>query len=194
MTVCTVEVASIADTGAGAVLGWALAGLVVVVLGTALLVVRRRRVRRAAGAVVMLAALVALAVAGPQPAQPAQAAASDVVYSPGCSLIEIDEASVDFAPVTSSLLPGDRVTAITAGVDNRFAGAIELSGVAGLGTGSLAALLVTEVLFDGAPGPVTLAAGEAVVVTVVVTLPAHVDDTAQGETVDVDLVLTASEA
>lgn len=194
MTVCTVEVASIADTGAGAALGWALAGLVVVVLGMALLVVRRRRARRAAGAAVMLTALVALAVAGPQPVQPAHAAASDVVYSPGCSLIEVDEASIDFAPVTSSLLPGDRVIAITAVVDNRFAGAIELAGDAHLGSGSLAPLLVTEVLFDGAPGPVTLAAGEGVVVTVIVTLPAHVDDTAQGQTVDVDLVLTASEA
>jgi len=141
----------------------------------------------------VLAARVALAVVGPHGTAPAQALGSDVDYGAGCSLIEVDESSVDVTPV-SSLLPGDRVTAITAVVNNRFAGSVELSGVAGAGSGSLAALLETEVLFDSAPGPVTLAAGEGVVVTVIVTLPSHVDDTAQGQTIDVDLVLTASEA
>jgi hypothetical protein len=53
---------------------------------------------------------------------------------------------------------------------------------------------VTEVRFDGAVGPVTLAAGESVVVTVIVALSPHVDNTAQGQSVDVELVLTAAEA
>jgi hypothetical protein len=41
---------------------------------------------------------------------------------------------------------------------------------------------------------VTLAAGESVVVTVVVALSPHADDTVQGQAVDVELVLTAAEA
>lgn len=191
-SVCTVAVGELAETGSG-VLAWAVVAAVLVVLGVAVLAVWwMRRARRAAVAL-LLVGLVTLVVAGPQAPAPAQAAASDVVYSAGCTLITIDETGVVLDPVTSSLLPGDSATAITAPVENVFAGAVELSGEAAFGTGPLAAQLSTAVLFDGVPGPVTLAAGEGVVVTVVVSLPTHVDDAAQGHTVDVELVLTAAE-
>jgi hypothetical protein len=188
--VCTVAVGELAETGSGALV-WVVAAAALLVLGAAVLVVWRMRRARPAAAALLLVGLVALAVAGPQPATPAQAAASDVVYSPGCSLVEVDEAGVLLDPVTSSLLPGDSVIAISAPVVNAFAGEIELSGAAVLGTGALAAQLVTEVRVDGVPGPVTLAAGESVVVTVVVALSPATDDTAQGQTVDIELVLTA---
>jgi hypothetical protein len=194
MNICTVEVSSIADTGAGAVLGWVLAGLLIVALGAVvLLAVRRARSARAGAAAVLLLAVAGLAVLGPQGVSPAQAAASDVVYSDGCSLISIDESSVQLTPVGSGLLPGDSVVAVSAIVENRFAGEVEVSGEAVLGGGPLAALLETEVFFAGSPGPVTLAAGQQVTVTVTVGLPTSVDDAAQGELVDVELVMTASE-
>jgi LPXTG-motif cell wall-anchored protein len=192
-SVCTVAVGELAETGSST-LAWLVAAAGLVMLGALVLVMWRMRRARPAAAALLLVGLVALAVAGPQPAAPAQAAASDVVYSAGCSLIEVDEAGVLLHPVTSTLLPGDSVIAITAPVASAFAGEIELSGEAVLGTGLLAAQLVTEVRFDGAAGPVTLAAGESVVVTVVVALSPHADDTVQGQAVDVELVLTASEA
>jgi hypothetical protein len=192
-SVCTVVVGELAGTGSDA-LAWVVVAAALTVLGVAALVVWRMRRTRHAAVALLLVGLVALAVAGPQPAPPAQAAASDVVYSPGCSLIVVDESGVVLDPVTSNLLPGDSVVAITAPVENAFAAPIELSGEAVLGTGPLATQLTTEVSFDGAPGPVTLAAGESVVVSVVVTLSALVGDAAQGQTVDIELVLTASEA
>lgn len=193
-SVCTVEV-SLGATGLDPLI-WtlAVAALLALVLGAALALARRARARRA---LVVLAVLgvVCLGALGPQAASPAQAAASDVSSSDGCTLIQLDEADVVFEPVASqSLLSGDSVTAITAVVDNAFAGPIELSGNAVLGSGPLAALLHTEVLFDGVPGPVTLAEGGSTTVTVVVTLPLSADDSAQSETVTVDLVLTASQA
>jgi hypothetical protein len=191
-SVCTVAVGELAETGSGALV-WAVAAAGLLMLGAAVLVMWRMRRARPVAATLLLVGFVALAVVGPQPTS-AQAAASDVVYSPGCSLIEVDEAGVLLDPVTSNLLPGDSVIAITAPVANAFAGEIELSGEAVLGTGALAAQLVTEVRFDGAVGPVTLAAGESVVVTVIVALSPHVDNTAQGQSVDVELVLTAAEA
>jgi|GEM_PF-3326572 len=195
MDACTVAIDALAETGAGAAFAWALAAGLLVAVGVLVLVLHRRRMRRgvgvAAGLLVMGA--VAFAVAGPQAAPPAQAAASDVVYSAGCSLITVDEAGLAFAPVGSGMLPGDTVTAIEAPVANAFAGKIVLSGEALLGDAPLAAQLTTHVLFDGAPGPVTLAAGETVGVAVVVTMPAEVGDTAQAQTVDIELRLTAAE-
>jgi hypothetical protein len=191
--VCTVAVGELAETGAGALV-WVVVAAILVALGAAVLVTWRMRRARPVAAALLLVGLVALTVGGPQPVPPAQAAASDVVYSPGCSLIAVDEAGVLLHPVTSTLLPGDSVIAITAPVANAFAGEVELSGEAVLGTGPLAAQLVTEVRFDGAVGPVALAAGESVVVTVIVALSPHVDNTAQGQAVDVELVLTAAEA
>src|SRR5690606_17331311 len=175
-------------------LAWVVVAAALTVLGVAALVVWRMRRTRHAAVALLLVGLVALAVAGPQPVPPAEAAASGVVYSPGCSLIVVDESGVVLDPVTSNLLPGDSVVVITAPVENAFAAPIELSSEAVLGTGPLATQLTTEVSFDGAPGPVALAAGESVVVSVVVTLSALVGDAAQGQTVDIELVLTASEA
>src|SRR5690606_38956500 len=106
---------------------------------------------------------------------------------------EIDESTIMFEPMTASLLPGDRVTAISAVVENRFAAEIELDAEADLGSGPLAALLETEVGLDGAAGPVVLAPGQRVTVTVQLARPAGVDDAGQSEPVVVDLVLTAVE-
>lgn len=189
--VCTVEVSQVAATGAGDALLWAVVALVSATVGLALFLVARRRARGAAA--LLTVGLVAAAVAGPQQAAPAQAAASDVVYSAGCTLIAVDEQGVEFSPLMGSLVPGDDVVAITVPVENRFAGTVELSGEVRLGSGALEGVLSTEVRFGGAPGPVSLPAGASTVVTVHLALPAGAGDALQGESIDVELVLTASE-
>lgn len=191
--ICTVFVGGLAATGADAALGLVIAMLLLLVLGTVtLLLVRRARApRRTSAALAALAALSlgALLLHGSTPAH----AAAEVSYN-GCTLIALDESDIVFEDVAaSSLLPGDSTTAITAVVENRFAGTIELSGQAPLGTGALATELVTEVLFDGAVGPVVLAPGDRVTVTVVVNLALGTSSTLQDETTSIDLVLTAIE-
>lgn len=197
MEICTAVVASIAQTGADAVVAWVLVAVVVIVVGFALVLVRRARRDRGgggAGAGVALVALVALALAGPQGAPPAHAAASDVDYGPGCTLIVVDESLTVFEPVTMNMLPGDDVTAIRTVVENRFAGDIELDAEAQLDSGPLAALLDVEVLVDGGPAPVVLTPGQRVTVEVHVALAPGVGNTVQGSSVAIDLVLTASES
>lgn len=195
MEICTAVVASIAQTGADAVVAWVLVAAVVIVVGFALVLVRRaRRDRRGGGATVALVALVALALAGPQGASPAHAAASDVDYGPGCTLIVVDESLTVFEPVTMNMLPGDDVTAIRTVVENRFAGDIELDAEAQLHSEPLAALLDVEVLVDGGPAPVVLTPGQRVTVEVHVALAPGVGNTVQGSSVAIDLVLTASES
>lgn len=196
MEICTAVVASIAQTGADAVIAWMLVAAVVIAAGFTLVLVRRARRDRRGGATVAtvaLVALVALAFAAPLGAAPAHAAASDVDYSPGCTLIHVDESLTVFEPVTMSMLPGDDVIAIRTVVENRFAGDIELDAEAQLGSGPLAALLDVEVLVDGGPAPVVLTPGQRVSVEVHVALAPGVGNTVQGEAVAIDLVLTASE-
>lgn len=199
MEICTAVVASIAQTGADAVVAWVLVAAVVIVAGFALVLVRRARRDRGGGGAgvgvgVALVALVALALAGPQGASPAHAAASDVDYGSGCTLIVVDESLTVFEPVTMNMLPGDDVTAIRTVVENRFAGDIELDAEAQLDSGPLAALLDVEVLVDGGPAPVVLTPGQRVTVEVHVALAPGVGNTVQGSSVAIDLVLTASES
>lgn len=195
METCTVVVA-LAGTGADAVLAGVLGGLSLAAVGLVLvllLVWRTRRRGRALVAVLALATVAALALPGPHTATPAHAAASDVDYGSGCTLITVDEATLVFEPVTASLLPGDDVRAIQVEVENRFAGAIDLDAAALLGAGSLAGVLDVEVLIDGGPAPVVLAPGSRVTVEVHVALAPGIGNAAQAETVTIDLVLTASE-
>lgn len=193
---CTAVVA-LADTGADGLLAGVLGGVALAAAGLVvllLLVLVRSERRRARALVVLLALGVAvLALPGPHTASPAQAAASDVDYGAGCTLIVVDEATLVFEPVTANLLPGDDVRAIQAVVENRFAGDIELDADALLGSGPLAGVLEVEVLVDGGAAPVVLAPGARVTVEVHVAVAAGVSNAAQAQTVTIDLVLTASE-
>lgn len=196
--ICTVVVGGLASTGADAALGLVIATLLLLVLGivTQLLVRRERALRRTSAVLAVLATLslgsLSLGALVLHDSTPAHAA-PEVSYN-GCTLFALDESDIVFEAVaTSSLLPGDSATAITAVVENRFAGTIELSGQALLGTGALAPELTTEVLFDGAVGPVVLAPGDRVTVTVVVSLALGVSNALQNETTSTDLVLTAIE-
>lgn len=197
METCTVVVA-IADTGADAVLAGVLGGLALAAAGLALLLLLLWRARRRgrAGALLAILALVgaaALALPGPHTVTPAHAAASNIDYSAGCTLITLDEATLVFEPVTGSLLPGDEVRAIQVEVENRFAGDIDLDAAAILGSGPLAGVLVVEELIDGGPAPIVLAPGARAVVEVHVALAPGIGNAAQAETVTIDLMLTASE-
>jgi hypothetical protein len=193
---CTAVVA-LAETGADGLLAGALGGVALAAAGLVvlLLLVLVRSERRSARALVVLLALgvAVLALPGPHTASPAHAAASDVDYSAGCTLIVVDEATLVFEPVTANLLPGDDVRAIQAVVENRFAGDIELDADALLGSGPLAGVLEVEVLIDGGAAPVVLAPGARALVEVHVALAAGVSNAAQAQTVTIDLVLTASE-
>jgi hypothetical protein len=194
---CTAVVA-LADTGADGLLAGVLGGVALAAAGLVvlLLLVLVRSERRRARALVVLLALAGVAVLalpGPHTASPAQAAASDVDYSAGCTLFTVDEATLVFEPVTANLLPGDDVRAIQAVVENRFAGDIELDADALLGSGPLAGVLEVEVLVDGGAAPVVLGPGARAVVEVHVALAAGVSNVAQAQTVTIDLVFTASE-
>lgn len=197
METCTVVV-ELAGTGADAVLAGVLGGLFLAAAGAALLLLllwRARRRGRAPALVVLVAfaAVAALALPGPLAAAPAHAAASDVDYGDGCTLMTVDEATLLFEPVTTSLLPGDDVRAIQVEVENRFAGDIDLDAAARLGSGALAGVLDVEVLIDGRPSPVVIGPGARVMVEVRVALAPGVSNAVQGETVTIDLLLTASE-
>lgn len=193
---CTAVVA-LAETGADGLLAGALGGVALAAAGLVVLLLllwRARRRGHGRALVVLLALGIAvLALPGPHTASPAQAAASDVDYSAGCTLFTVDEATLVFEPVTANLLPGDAVRAIQAVVENRFAGDIELDADALLGGGPLAGVLEVEVLIDGGAAPVVLAPGARAVVEVHVGLAAGVSNAAQAQTVTIDLVLTASE-
>jgi hypothetical protein len=193
---CTAVVA-LADTGADGLLAGVLGGIAFAAAGLVVLLLllwRARRRGHGRALVVLLALGIAvLALPGPHTASPAQAAASDVDYSAGCTLFTVDEATLVFEPVTANLLPGDDVRAIQAVVENRFAGDIELDADALLGSGPLAGVLEVEVLVDGGAAPVVLGPGARAVVEVHVALAAGVSNVAQAQTVTIDLVFTASE-
>lgn len=183
--VCTASVSALQGTGSALPPWLALAALGLLVLGVALLLV----LRRSAVAGMIAAALIAALVIAP--AAPA-AHAAEVDYGTGCALFQVDD--VAFSADTGELLPGDSVIALTAKVANRYAGPIELDGIASLSDASLVGALVVTVDFDGASGLVTVPAGDSVLVTVTVSMPADAVDSLQGLSTALTLELTATAA
>lgn len=186
---CTATVGSLPDTGAGTPF-WVLA-LALALVSVGVVVLLRARRGRTAGAVLSVA-VVAGALLAPTGAPPAHADTTRVEYGAGCSLIAIDESAISWATptVTSGLLPGDSVVALTVPVTNNDTAPIRVSGR--LGTDASAPGLHGRVRFDDIGGPVLLAPGQRTVATLAVDVLPSAGDDLQGTTTPLELVLTAA--
>lgn len=185
---CTATVGSLPDAGSGTPAWWLVLALALILTGGALLL-RARRARATATMVTLLAAGVLLLPTG---APPAHADTTRVEYGAGCSLIAIDESAISWATptVTSGLLPGDSVVALTVPVANSGTAPIRVSGR--LGSGTARPGLSGQVRFDDAAGPIEVAPGHETVATLSIRVLPSADDHLQGTSTPLELVLTAT--
>lgn len=191
---CVATIDTLPATGADGGLIWIIAAIGMAVLGLGLFAVLAARTRRAAPAApAALAALAALGVAAAVlvPATPA-AAAGEVDYGAGCTLIRIDDVAVPPA-AAATLVPGSEITVLTATVRNPTSGPVRIRLSPELVSGVRPGITVTG--FAGAE-PTTsfeLAPGAARTVSVHVALAADAGNELQGLQSPTRLVLTAEQ-
>ena len=185
---CTATVQSLPDAGAGMSPWWIAAALAMIVAGAAVLLLARRSR--------LIAALVGIGLLGlvlTTPSPPPAAAANEIGYAEGCTLIAIDAESVTWtAPARATgLLPGDTAPVLTLTLTNTYAEPVRLSGRLRVAP-ALAEDLAGRVRFDDAPGPTWLAPGQRIEVTLDIGLTPTADDDLQGRETPLELVLTAT--
>lgn len=200
-SVCEATISTLPATG-GTTPAWLfIVGILTLLAGITLVVLAARRARfrsrsSSRGGLPAALAITALLAGGlilaPHTTTPAHAAPGQVAYTPGCTLIHIDQ--IALADAAAEMLPGDTVTALTATITNRYSAPIRVEGTPQLGTGGLPTTALTiDTLFTGQTGPVTLAPGASTAVTVTITLPPTTDNSMQGATAPLSLTITASE-
>lgn len=189
---CVATIGALPATGADAPLLPLILAAALVAIGLGVLLASARGRRRVpAGAAAALALIAVVALATPAPA--VAASPGSVAYTGDCTLLELGDVTVPPASAAADLLPGSTATVVSARVENPTAAPIRLV-LDGAATGALGAELLLRTTIDGAESDaVDLAAGAAVEVALVATLPADAGNAAQGGTAATTLVLTATQ-